>query len=155
MDLHFSLWHNIPSRAQTALFLRFLDHTDTHTHPVGLLQTTDHPVAEVATYTTHNKHKRRISVPSPEFEPAIPAIDRLQTYALDGTAIGIGDLKNSVKNVDFNRLSQNSRRNGNLIFDYLQNCSLLKQNLLHRINYSVLRYIRWPASIRRNFGSDL
>jgi hypothetical protein len=29
-------------------------------------------------------------MPSAEFEPAIPAIERLQTYALDLTATGIG-----------------------------------------------------------------
>jgi hypothetical protein len=44
--------------------LRFLDlslthkHTHTHIHTVGLLRTSDQPLAEVATYTTNNKHKR-------------------------------------------------------------------------------------------------
>jgi hypothetical protein len=47
-------------------------------------------VAEAATYTIHNKHKGRISVPSAGFEHAIQAIQQLQTYALDGTPIGIG-----------------------------------------------------------------
>ena len=37
------------------LFFQFLDHT----HPVGLLWTSDQLVAEAATYTTHNKHKIR------------------------------------------------------------------------------------------------
>jgi len=32
----------------------------------------DQLVAEVTTYTTHNKHKRRTSMPSAEFEPAVP-----------------------------------------------------------------------------------
>jgi hypothetical protein len=47
-------------------------------------------VAETATYTTHNKHTRRTSIPSAGFEPAIPLIKRLQTYALDVKATGIG-----------------------------------------------------------------
>ena len=54
-------------------------HTIRHTHPVGLLWTSDHPVTEAATYTTHNKHKTRTYVPSAGFEPAIPRINRLQT----------------------------------------------------------------------------
>ena len=36
----------------------------------------DQLVAEAATYTTHNKHKRRTSVSSARFEPAIPAVER-------------------------------------------------------------------------------
>ena len=37
-----------------------------------------------------NKHKRRMSIPSLGFEPAIPAIKRLQTYQLDRPTTGIG-----------------------------------------------------------------
>ena len=33
----------------------------THTHPVGLLRTSDQLVAQAATYTRQNKHKRRTS----------------------------------------------------------------------------------------------
>ena len=50
----------------------------------------DQLVAEAVTYTTHNKHKRRTSMPSVGFEPAILAIQRPQTYALDRPAIGVG-----------------------------------------------------------------
>ena len=61
-------------------------------HSVGLLQTSYQLVAEAATYTnTHNKHNRRKSIPSAEFEPAISGIKRLYTYALDRTATGIGN----------------------------------------------------------------
>jgi hypothetical protein len=61
-------------------------------HSVGLLRTSHQLVAEAATYTnTHNKHNRRKSIPSAEFEPAIPGIKRLHTYALDRTAAGIGN----------------------------------------------------------------
>jgi hypothetical protein len=46
-------------------------------------------LAEAANYTTHNKSKRQISIASEEFEPSIPAIERLQTYAVDHTATEI------------------------------------------------------------------
>ena len=64
-------------------------YTHTHTHMVVILRTSDQPVAENATYTTHNKHKRRSSVPSGGSEPAIPVNKRPHTYALDRTASGI------------------------------------------------------------------
>jgi hypothetical protein len=40
---------------------------------------------EAATYRTHNKQRRRTSMLSARFEPAMPAIKQLQTYALDHT----------------------------------------------------------------------
>jgi hypothetical protein len=61
-------------------------HTHTHTHKVGLLWTSDQVVADAATYTTHNKHKRQTSMTSVGFKPAIPANKWSQTYALYGTA---------------------------------------------------------------------
>jgi hypothetical protein len=51
------------------------------------------PVAEAATYTTHNNHKRQMSMSTDRFDPATPAIERPQTYAIYNTAIGIGDHK--------------------------------------------------------------
>ena len=57
-------------------------HTHTRTHPVALLWTSNQPLAQAATYTTHNKHMRRISMLSLGFELAIPAIERPQTCAL-------------------------------------------------------------------------
>jgi hypothetical protein len=62
---------------------------DTHT-PGRTLWTSDQIVAEAATYPKHNKHKRRTAMPSTGFEPAMPAIKRLQTYALVRTAAGSG-----------------------------------------------------------------
>jgi hypothetical protein len=50
-------------------------------------------------YPTTNKiHNRQISIPSAEFEPAIPASERPQTYAFDreGTGIGSHDIKNQM-----------------------------------------------------------
>ena len=68
-----------------------ISHTIGHTHTPGrFLRTSDRLVAEAATYTTHNKHKGRTSMPSAGFEPTIPAIKQLQTYAFDRTATGIG-----------------------------------------------------------------
>lgn len=46
----------------------------------------DQPVTEGATYTTHNKHNRKLSMHSAVFELAIPANDQPQTFALDRTA---------------------------------------------------------------------
>ena len=42
-----------------------------------------------STCKTHNIHKRQISMPPVGFEPAIPATERSQTYALDRAATGI------------------------------------------------------------------
>jgi hypothetical protein len=49
----------------------------------------DQPVAEAATYTTHNKYKSRTFMPSAGFEPAI---ERPQMYVLDSMTTGIGHL---------------------------------------------------------------
>jgi hypothetical protein len=57
---------------------------------VGLFWTSDQPVAEAATNTTHNKHKGRTSMFSVGLEPTISAIEQLQTYAWDRTATRVG-----------------------------------------------------------------
>jgi hypothetical protein len=49
----------------------------------------DQLIAEAASYTTY-KYKRRTFTHLAEFEPAIPAIKRLQTYALDAPATEMG-----------------------------------------------------------------
>jgi hypothetical protein len=46
-------------------------------------------VAETATYTTEPTEDPNI-IPAVRFEPAIPKIKRLHTYALDSTVAGIG-----------------------------------------------------------------
>jgi len=73
------------SRSHTQLYI----YTHTRTQPVGLLWMSDQPVAEAATYNTHNKLKRRTPKSSLGFETAVPAIQRLQTYFLDHTVIGV------------------------------------------------------------------
>jgi hypothetical protein len=85
-----------PNLGQGNLILRFLDHTqtetNTHTH------THTHPVrvgVDTATYTTHNKHNDETSISPVEFEPAIPAIKRPQTYSSEDTATAICQCKYS------------------------------------------------------------
>jgi len=56
-----------------------IQHRDTSL--LAHLWTNDQLVAETATFTTHNKHKRRTSMPSAVFEPAIPAIKRLPIHS--------------------------------------------------------------------------
>ena len=67
--------------------------THTHTHPSGLLWANDRHVSEAATYTTHDKHKRRRTTTTAGFEHAIPAIVRLYAYVFDRTATRIGHCK--------------------------------------------------------------
>jgi hypothetical protein len=74
------------TRAYAASCLTFLDHT----HLVGPLRKGDQHIAQAATYTSRNKHERRTLVSSAGFEPAIPIIERPQTYASDRTTTGIG-----------------------------------------------------------------
>ena len=57
-----------PEWCLSPLVLRFIDHTHTRT-----LWMCDQLVAEAASYTTHNKHKRHASMPSARFETATPA----------------------------------------------------------------------------------
>jgi hypothetical protein len=68
-------------------------HTRTHTrarrHPVELLWTSDQPVAEAATYTTHNEPNIRKTMSLAGFELAMTTIKRLRTYALDRKNTGI------------------------------------------------------------------
>ena len=64
--------------------------THTRTHHVGLLWESEQHIAEPATCTTHNEHKRRTPMPWAAFEPAIPATEWPQTYFLDRTANRIG-----------------------------------------------------------------
>ena len=90
-NAHRCVRRDSPSRAQAASFWKFINHRhlDIRTHPVGLLRSSDQLVTEAAIYTTHNKYNSRISMPLAGFEPAIPAMKRLQTYALKRKATGI------------------------------------------------------------------
>ena len=65
-------------------------HSDTP-HAVGRLWTGNQPDAQNSTWQ-HTTLKTQTSMLSEEFEPAIPASERTQTYALDRAAIGINYL---------------------------------------------------------------
>ena len=65
-------------------------HSDTHTHSVGLLWTSDQHDADTNTCTTNNAHKRQTSMLPVGFEPAIPPNKQPQTHSTDRTATGIG-----------------------------------------------------------------
>jgi len=49
-------------------------------------------VADVTTYRAHKTHKKRRSIISEGFEPAIQEIKRLQNYTLDRKATAIGQI---------------------------------------------------------------
>jgi hypothetical protein len=73
--------HKSPNRTYASSLPRFLYHTQFDAHPVGLLRTSDQLVAEAATSTTHNEHKRWTCMPSAGFKLAITVIKRLQASA--------------------------------------------------------------------------
>jgi hypothetical protein len=76
--IHFPAVPNLENRAPCGVSVI----THTIRHMVGLLWTSDQPVAETSTYTgQHN---------IAGFDPATPATKRPQTYALDREATGIG-----------------------------------------------------------------
>jgi hypothetical protein len=85
-----SLWHSKPNRDKAASLLRFLDQTqlDTHTQPLGLLWTSDRPVADAATRPTYNN---QTFMPLSGFESAIPAIKKPQTCSIDPRVTGVSD----------------------------------------------------------------
>jgi len=63
-------------------------HSDTP-HSVGLLWTSDRPVAEISSSRTALTSDRHPCSPA-RFGPTIPASKRPQTHALDGATTGIG-----------------------------------------------------------------
>jgi len=74
------------ARPKLPLFDVYRSHTIRRTHLVGLLWTSYQPIAEAATYTTHNKNKSWTSMFSVWFKPEIPATKQLETYALGSMA---------------------------------------------------------------------
>ena len=96
MPSHICLTYNDRFLCRMAQLKSGLDHltieisrsyTIRHTHPVGLPRTSDQPVAQAATYTTHN---RRTCMSSTGFEGAIWASERPRNYTVDRTATEIG-----------------------------------------------------------------
>ena len=70
---------------------RSLDHTQLDTQTPGRTPLKELSARRRGRYL-HNKHNRGTSTPSVGFEPAIPAIKRFQTYALDRTATWISKI---------------------------------------------------------------
>jgi hypothetical protein len=79
-------------RCRGLLSIWSLTWTHTHTHSVWLPWTRDQPVPETSTCTTHNIHKRKISMPPAGFEATIPASQWPQAYALDHAGTRIGEI---------------------------------------------------------------
>jgi hypothetical protein len=97
--LSFLTWRLLPDHCRSSVIICTwslsvtLSHTHTHTHThthSGLLWTRDRSVAETCTSQPHNTYKTQTSMTPAGFEPAIPASERSQNYALDRTAAGTG-----------------------------------------------------------------
>jgi hypothetical protein len=70
--------------------------TDTHTHKIEILLTSDQLAAEVC-YLRNTRQKREGRIgPSTGIEPAVPTMEPLQTYTLDRPAAGIGLIGHAV-----------------------------------------------------------
>jgi len=84
------LWRCGKTQVTASSFLRFLDNTKRR-NTVGGNPLDEWSARRKDLYvTTHNNHKGHISLPPEEFESAVPASERPQTYALDRAAIGTG-----------------------------------------------------------------
>ena len=80
-----------PQWAMASSFTRFLDHPQRHI-TVGRTPLDEGSARRRDLYlTTHNTHNRHPLLPA-RFEPAIPTGERPQTYALDRTATGTGEV---------------------------------------------------------------
>ena len=79
-----------PQRARASLFTRFQDHTQRRI-TVGRTPLDEWSARRRDLYmTTHNTHKRQISMPPVGFEPTISEGERPQAYTLDRAANGTG-----------------------------------------------------------------
>jgi hypothetical protein len=145
----------VHSRCQGCLFS--LDHTqDTHT-TVGRTPLDEGSANRRDLYLTKQTlYKRQTSMPPVEFEPAIPASARPQTYALDRAATGIGWNTAYAKRKCWWEEKQMSY--SSLVFNF----SIHKCEELHIQNYSCAccfvevrnlvshwgRYIGWGRNLR-------
>lgn len=90
---HFLFWLFLPTHyRRTGLLTHLikLNHIYTYTKSVGHLWTRDWPVAETFAWQYTTNIKKQTSIPPGGFEPAIPTIQRLQSYALDLATTGTG-----------------------------------------------------------------
>jgi hypothetical protein len=79
----------LPTHCRCRGYCCIWSHSMTRTHSIGILSTSDRPVAETSTWQ-HTALTRETPVPPAGFEPEIPASERPQTHALDLAATGIG-----------------------------------------------------------------
>ena len=86
----FSLWRNSPQWARASSFTTFLDHTQGRT-TVGKTHLDEWSARGRDFYlTTHNTYDRRTAMALVEFEHAIWADERPQTYVLNRASSGTG-----------------------------------------------------------------
>jgi len=79
-----------PQGSRASSFTRFLGHTQRRT-TLGRTPLDEWSAHRRDFYlTTHNNHNRETSMTAVGFEPAMPASERPQTYALDRAANGTG-----------------------------------------------------------------
>ena len=92
MSLHlsFRVWSLLPTHCKYGGY--FCSWSPPMTHSVGLLRTTERPVADISTWK-HTAFTRQTFMPSVVFEPAIPASERRQIHTIDCTATAIGDCR--------------------------------------------------------------
>ena len=83
-----SFWCDSPQWAMASPFLRFLDHTNAAPLSVGLLWTSDQPVAETSTWQHTTLTTDKHSMPPVGFKPTVSAGERPQTYALQRAVTG-------------------------------------------------------------------
>ena len=89
MNIFFPLGASTQFRAMVFPYGASLSHSDTP-HSVGLVCTGDQPVPETFTWQ-HTTLTRDIYIPPAAFEPAIPAGEWPQIYALNRTVTGLGN----------------------------------------------------------------
>jgi hypothetical protein len=87
-------WRYSPHCTRASLFTRFLDHAP---QSVGLIRTSDRPVAQTSDNTQQSEQTDIHTCPPVGFKPTISAGERPQTYALDraGTETGITRQQNA------------------------------------------------------------
>jgi len=86
------MWSQSHTHTRTLAHACTYSRAHIHTHTVGRTPLDEWSARPGHLYlTTHNTHNRETSIPSSEFEPAIPAVKLPHTHALDRAATGMGD----------------------------------------------------------------
>jgi hypothetical protein len=80
---------NLPPVGQSFLILQYSRSHSGTPQSVGLLFTSDQPVVETTILDKVQHSQESLSMTPAGFEPPIPALERLQTHALDRAATGM------------------------------------------------------------------